>query len=269
MDPNYPKILNRLKSEVELNDISDVMTFIENKFDNVHTKKKYLVAYKMYIDNELNIKILEYAKEEKTFYEKSEFTPQQKKNVITWDQVEETLNNIEQKIDENRQSLFKIKDLLFQWCLLSLYVLLPPRRCKDYMNFYFNKDETNGLVFDKDKVTMVIKDYKTKNTYGLYQKEIKNEKQIKYFKEYINLNGINEGDALWSFTPSRFTKIISTIFTDHLEDSPSNVTVNILRHIYISEKGLLSIEKRKELACEMGHSYNENIEYIKVPSDQQ
>jgi integrase len=194
----------------------------------------------------------------------------QKNNWIEWEQVKEIYNNLKEKALELPK---KIKtenqyNILLQYLILSLYVLIPPRRNSDYQKMkilkglYENDKDTNYY----DGSDFIFNSYKTSKTHGAQILEIPEELN-QVIKLYIKHHPLAIGRKysipfLVHFNGSSFDKIndityiLNKIFNRKIGSS-------MLRHIYISYK-FGDINKDMENTAEMmGHNTQTQKDYIK------
>lgn len=187
------------------------------------------------------------------------------KNWVSQDYILQRLNELEQetrylwsKSDLNNSALQKLQD----YVILSLYTLIPPRRLLDYTSFRvrnINKETDNYMEGNK----FIFNTYKTKNKYGRQVVQIPNKLKniiLKWKKKhnYDTLLFLENGNPMP--TP-RLTLKLNKIFNGR------NISVNMLRHIFITEKVLPDIPALKKLdtiAKDMGHSVDQQLLYKKV-----
>lgn len=156
------------------------------------------------------------------------------------------------------------KDRLQNLVILSLYVLIPPRRSLDYVSMKlrnFNKDNDNFF----DKSSLFFNKYKTSKKYG--EQAVKCPPKLaillrkwreKQDSDYL-LTGKNNGPLSQSQLTLRLNKIFGG----------KRVGTNLLRKMYLSEKykNVPKLEEMRETAREMGHSVDEALSsYVKHPS---
>jgi hypothetical protein len=199
--------------------------------------------------------------------EKQEKSEKQEDNWESWD----TVLKIYHELEEEALPLFKKEKLnsanlktLQHYVVLSCYVLIPPRRIADYINFKIKDispkvdnwfdDKTNELVFNN---------YKTAQHYGVQRVECPESLQAVFKKwfpvasrcsEYLLFNSY--GNHL---TQPQLTKMLNAIFD-------KNISASMLRHIYVSDVTLKNMPKLSELekvAHDMGHSTAEQMMYKK------
>lgn len=192
-------------------------------------------------------------------------TEKQEKNWMSWEQVmgrhkslSKELSPLLKKDNPSPKDLLRLVDLI----LLSVFVLIPPRRSQDYTEMKvrnFNVNEDN--YFDSKRKAFVFNKYKTKKTYGQQIVHL----PTNLLKLINRWSKINPHDHLLfdskggPLSPSRLTIKLNNIFGKNLSSS-------LLRHIYISEKVLADapkIKEREAVAKAMGHSTDQQ-EYYNV-----
>ena len=149
--------------------------------------------------------------------------------------------------------------LLRDYMLLCFYVLNEPRRSLDLAEMKINKISKKGNYIDKNEY--VINVYKTAKFRGQDRITIDTEalKFIKIWKskynptDYLVFNNKKE-----QMTSSQITRALNSIFD-------KKISVNMLRHIYLSAKfkNMPSVKELKKTADNLGHSVSTMLEYIK------
>lgn len=193
----------------------------------------------------------------------------QKKNFIPWKDVLKTHKRLETlakplwKLDKITKKNF---NTLTEYVLLSCYVMIPPRRAKDYSDFKLrniNEDTDNYMVINKEKRKtksfFVFNSYKNSSRLGTQKIPIPNKLKT-IIKKW---SGIQESDYLIStFTGKKITQvkinqIINRIFN-------KNIGPSLLRHIYLTnEYGDVNLSKMKETTEMMGNSEIERtLKYV-------
>lgn len=280
----YMSMLNTMGRKI-LNDTTGVIPHYTWYIDNIHKILDHLKDYhpgkrKTLLSALITMGILddEYLNEVKKqmssdlmvvkkFYESQEKSDSQKENWITQDEIKKIYLKFENEAKYYFQKAKKEplsqaeKNQLQKYIILSLFVLIAPRRVQDYVYFKIrNIDKKvdnykNGSFFHFNK-------YKTSKTYGEQRIQIGN-KLNSIFNRWL---AINDTDYLlydWMknqpMTPSKFILNMNQIFGNR------KISVNILRHSYLTEKlsGIPEIEALKKLQYEMGHNLENQLEYIK------
>lgn len=212
-------------------------------------------------------KMLDVSKECREQDEKQEKSDKEEKNWESWD----TIMKVYHELEEEALPLFKKDKLTSQnlktlqhYIILSCYVLIPPRRIADYINFKIKDIDTKiDNWFDEKTNELVFNNYKTAKNYGTQRVECPETLQTVFkkwfpvaskYSEYMLFNSY--GNHL---TQPQLTKMINAIFG-------KNISASMLRHIYVSDVTLKNVPKMSELekvAHDMGHSTNEQMLYKK------
>ena len=192
-------------------------------------------------------------------------TEKQEKNWMSWEEVmgrhkslSKELSPLLKKDNPSPKDLLRLVDLI----LLSVFVLIPPRRSQDYTELKLRSYDVNeDNYFDPKRKAFVFNKYKTKKTYGQQIVHL----PTNLLKLINRWSKINPHDHLLfdskggPLSPSRLTIKLNNIFG-------KNISSSMLRHIYISEKVLADapkIREREKVAEAMGHSINTQ-EYYNV-----
>ena len=256
----------------------------------LNTKKNYISAIIVGLssmgdyDDELIIyreKLEKLNKEYKDIIEKNEKDDNQKENWVSLFALKQVMNSY--KRDLLDREVFKKKeltktqtDILQMWVVANLYLhdSNPPIRL-DYGNMkminntdFNNLSETeldnNNYLIVKSRTTKSFHfaQEKTKRTYGI--KTIRVGKVLnsvlniwlKFNKtSYLLIDSRNQ-----AMTSNKLSKYITKVF----QPTGKKITINTIRHIYISEKHPVSVnENKKKTADLMGHSVNTQEAYSK------
>jgi len=255
----YMYIINKLNlSKEEINKPLIIKKKINEITSNKGTKKNYLSAILYKYNNELNEQTYKYLKnmistlntEQKNIDDENIMTPAQIEKKIEWPEVIKLLNKLEDETDK---------------AILSVYVLIPPRRVLDYSNMYIMKPYKKSHLTDKNYFVNIKEpyflfyDYKTKKYYK--DKKINIPADLnKILNEYLKLNKLKNNDKLFNFN---ILKKIKKIFKNHLK---KNIDINSIRHSYINElskNNNLTVKERKVAADLMGHNVSTQLLYQK------
>lgn len=178
---------------------------------------------------------------------KQELSDKQKENLITQDEVMKIYNQLKAEATPLMKKSLLTRtqfETLQNFVLLSMYVLIPPRRSQDYADFKIrNFDETSNSTdnymvnFSKNKrkglSTFVFNSYK--NSKRLGRQLVENipktlERIIDMWKTFnksdyllINQNGKQ-------VSQSRIAVMLNDIFGGR------NISSSMLRHIYLTDK---------------------------------
>jgi len=181
---------------------------------------------------------------------------------ISWDEIIDILNKLKNKVywifKEDKPTKEQLLELQ-KYVVLMCYTQIPPRRSQDFILMKVkNYDEKKDNYYKKG--TFYFQNYKTAKFYGLQTEKIPKSLEMLLTK-WIKLN--DKSDYLFSdyynkgLTASGMSKTLNSIFK-------KNVSVNILRHAYITKNAGPEIKKLEELAKNMGHSVNEQKLYVKI-----
>lgn len=200
----------------------------------------------------------------------------QEKNWITWEEVEKHFEELKERVDafkSNKTITEGQYNVLLQYVVLSLYVLLPPRR-NEYMNMMVVKnapEDTTTNYYELDKGRFIFNVYKTMKTEGQKAIDIP-DKLEDVLQTYLKFHPLIKCKITKKFQPVAFlvyydgkpfstvnaiTRILNKTF------SPHKVSSSLLRHIFISKKFGKVNEEQKQIASEMGHSVDMARDYIK------
>ena len=237
---------------------------------NINTHRQYLqsILFRLKkenndnqeLKNNISKHISELSKLEKKQSEDNKMSEQEKDNYVTWNEI----LNVYEIIKTN-------KKYSEEHLLLSLYILHPPRRLNDYYNMKYMKKKTDNLdeeynyclLINKNKKYFTFNNYKTRKELGIQNIEINNELFL-ILKEYIKKNDIKVNERIFKNinTEMNYVKKIQNIFKEHL--NKKNISVNLLRHIYITEKinnKNLTLKERKSIALLMAHNLHQQDAY--------
>lgn len=193
-----------------------------------------------------------------------ELSDKQKDNLISQAEVIKVYNDLKTEASHllKKQMLTRAQfDTLQKFVLLSMYVMIPPRRSQDYASFKIrNFDETADSVdnyivnYNKNKkkgnATFVFNTYK--NSKRLGRQTVDNipkplEKLIDQWKlfnksDYLLIN--NQGNPVGQ---SRIAVLLNEIF------GGKNISSSMLRHIYLSDKFKdVNLKELEDTAHDMG-----------------
>ena len=247
LNNNPEKVIEFLKEKYE--SINGIKTRLSSLF--VITNNKAYHADMMTNIEKYNIETNKQKKNEK-----------QKENWMTAQEIEHIYDNMETSIkplwkkkDLSTKELMKIQDFV----ILSLFTLIPPRRSLDYVEFKINNIDTNKDNYIKSN-SLVFNTYKTSTQKG--QQTIKIPKELKsLLTKYIKLISDKSdylifNNKIQQLSIPNFTLRLNKIFG-------KKVSVNMLRHIYLSEKHADNLKDMKDDFAKMGSSLNQSNTYIK------
>jgi hypothetical protein len=186
----------------------------------------------------------------------------QKANFLPWNEITDIYNRL-RKVAE---PLFKIEpkhasndiiDILLHYVLLSLYVLIPPRRSLDYTvmkvkNFDEGENSKDNYLLDiKGKWVFVFNNYKNASRLGRQSVELSTPLK-KIIKNWLKFN--TQSDYLIpnklgrQVQPNKINSMLNEIFK-------RNIGASLLRHSYITSKyGKIDLNEMHEDAEKMGQS---------------
>ena len=257
------KILDTKKLTTKRNYLTSVLVvlsaFDKEEFNEVLKKYRLLLEE---LTKQLN---KQYQENQKNQKENKNWT-----NLRTLKKVmRNNLKEIEERNLKNKETLTKKENELIKLTLIGLlYTELIPKRL-DYapMSIIKTRNDIKPninylLNLGRNKKYFIIQEYKTSNRYGL--KEILIPKKINTLLN-IYLKFHNEDSFLLDskgkpLTSNGLGKLIPKAF----EKIGKNVTVNLIRHIWVTENcDIEKIKKNKELSKEMCHSLNTQENYFK------
>jgi len=185
----------------------------------------------------------------------------QKENWITWPEVIKMVNKLKLKVnyifDEEaptKKELLNLQEYVISLC----YTMLPPRRSTDWTQMKLaNYERTVDNYYSKG----VFYFNKFKNSKIVGSKSIECPPQLKkILNKWISLIGerdflftTSDGDPL---TSVNMVKILNNVFK-------KKISVNMLRHIYLSSAFGPELKKMEKIASEMSHSLAQQKLYIK------
>ena len=250
-----------------------VMEYLEANVKNLNTRKTHLASlvsccpketqeqeracqlYRLHMLNGID----EYNDEQKT-QTKSET---QRKNWKSWDDIK----SIYERKSAEVAYLWKRDDLtpsehkkLMTFVLASCYVLIPPRRVMDFQFLRWNRDENDNYIQGKK---LVFQRYKTAKTYNdqLVQMPTSLQTILKKWKSKA------PKDSIYVFTDDEGRPLDQPVISKLLNGFFGHgVSVNMLRHSYITDEVLKDVPDLSELeqkAKDMGHSVGMQMLYRK------
>jgi len=289
----YLRNLEKLNDDMPLKNLNFLkdITSIENKLSDYkeNTKRGYLISicsalktasdkkfqktYNAYYNmlNDMN-KTIKLADSE------NKMTDTQKDNWIKWEDVKNKMEELKSKVDMFKSSK-EINEhnynTLLQYVVLSLYYYKQPRRNQDYYKMDIIKKYHPDMPIDINYLSIddkqfIFNIFKTSKSEGIQKEDIPEElmdiiyiymkyhplikgKKVKAnqrlpFLVYYNGNKFDKVNSI--------TRILNKIFGKSIGSS-------MLRHIFLSNKYGDIIEEQKKDAKAMGHSVEQQKEYIK------
>jgi len=164
----------------------------------------------------------------------------------------------------------KLKKKIQETLVLACYILIPPvrndwHRCK-FRAFDTQKD--NFIDFEKN--IFILNRYKTDKIYGQLEIALPSPLQYLLNKHYTANLKSSDSNYLFQpfhskqktnqkFTASNFGKYLVRINRKKFKDK--NVNIQMLRKIYSSSEAFQTVEKTKQVAKAMGHSFQQHFLY--------
>jgi hypothetical protein len=190
--------------------------------------------------------------------QQSEKSMKQKQNWISQEEVikiKEDLGNQASKISKKSEVNRKEYDILLRNLVLSLFTNMPPRRVSDFALMKYSNEGDTKFNYYTDKNMMIFNNYKTSKTYGKQEIDVsKNKALLKDMKMYLKHRKSNAEDFLLvknngiAFNAiNDVTRTLNTIFG-------KNISTNMLRNIYVSDKYGSMKAGMIEDSLAMGHS---------------
>lgn len=291
---NITKILKSVDKEFNsINDVEDNFKLIFDKLMEYpyNIRKTKMSAFIVFLDEGENntkkrVDMLEQLRdvlfEDASKYNKKENSQElsetQKKNYIPWSEVLKTYKRLEIqakplfKLDELKKSQY---NTIVEYVLLSCYVLIPPRRAKDYADFVIedpDADKDNYMYSEKKgKKTFfyfIFNSYKNSSRLGTQKipvpTKLKNiiNKWKKIQKDRSKYLISTYGGK--KITQVKVNQIINRIFNKNLGPS-------MLRHIYLTHQYKdVNLEKLQEDTKNMGNSQiSRTLKYVDKTIDEE
>ena len=245
-----------------------VLASVLSLFANKATYKK---AYTHW-----NTKMLD-ARKEANEQPKNEKTEKQADNWITWEDVQKKAIELSTELSQfvsNKTITTAQYDKLLSYVVLSLYCDIAPRRNADYLYMYVVKKLPKEKDLEKDKnyydlstQKFVFFVYKTAKTYNKQEVDVPESLQ-KTLATFLKFHPLAKGaksnykllvkhDGSPINTVNAITRILNKVFDG------KKIGSSMLRHIYLSSKYGDTIKEMQEDSAEMGHSTNQQKDYIK------
>ena len=289
----YLRNLKKLNNDEVINNFNflkkpeEILLKLEKLKDN--TKRAYLIS----IVSVLNSFGDKYEKLQKQYYKymldiankikekpSEEMSESQKDNWMSWDDVLKRHVELLKSLNKSVGTKKTISDLeynkLLKYVVLSLYVLLPPRRTQDWLKMMitFNSDiddKTNNY-FDVEKKQFIFNVFKTAKKDGQLTIDIPDELMTVlnlYLKYHPLYNPKNKSNIPFLvFCGGKPFDKINTItrFLNKIFDK--KISASMLRHIYLSSKYGNVLKEQEKDAVLMSHTTSTQKDYIKsLPSN--
>ena len=235
---------------------------------------------------DISKEIGKYYKYKKDKLLKNELSEKAQNKYVNWKIIVNVQNSLKLLYEKDTSN----KKLHMYYIIISLYVLMPPRRVKDYVELHvdstqeiiqdqvipygelneFNdinndiESHNNNYYVDKgNKGYFVFHLYKTMTTYSSQYLELNPELHL-ILKDYVNKNNIENRESLLKLKRSNFSRYLQKIFMAYISKP---LTVNDLRHIYIIHmkdgRELRTGYEQLKLSKQMAHSVSTQQDYYK------
>jgi integrase len=291
----YNKMINKINKDMNIknnnyfiNNFDDVIKYIKDKYKN-NGSQITIISSIMYIlnnDDTINKKITnEYIQKYRELLNENRLIIQNnkkdnKKNnkeKENWISLEELQNILYSNFDKIKNILLNktkyiLNEELFNQIqntvILSLYILIEPRRSEYIKLKYKNYDVDKDNYVDINNKKMVLNSYKTDKSYNKFETKL-SRNILNSLENYIKFrihNNLDKSDYLFTtfdnknIDNSQLAKRLNKIIG-------KNISVSMIRKIYLSDtylKNLDDIKKINETSKNMGNSINTILNnYIK------
>ena len=259
-------ILNKIQSKAlttQKNYLSAVLVTL-----NAFNKAEFNDAVKIYGDesDRLNDEYM-------AFIQTHEKDEKQKKNWTTIANLKKAMNRTKRNIDERgilkKEELNKTEmQLLQEYVIAGLFILQPPVRLNFNMLVVNKREDIEEgknylLVESRNKKKFIIADYKTAKTYDTKEMEVNPEinKILNYWLKYNKTGFFLLNTRGGMLSSNGLSKMITQVFAS----TNKHITLNLIRHVYISENiDIETVNKSTQLASDMHHALLTQHTYIKV-----
>jgi hypothetical protein len=289
----YIRNLEKLNDDMplkNLNFLKDISS-IENKLSDYkeNTKRGYLISVCSALNTESDKKLKKtYDAYYKLLSEKNDtiksnegenkMSETQKDNWIKWDDVKDKMQELKDKVDVFKSSK-EINEhnynTLLQYIVLSLYYYKQPRRNQDYYKMDIIKKYSPDMGIDVNYLSIddkqfIFNIFKTSKSEGIQKEDIPDE-LMDIINIYLKYHPLIKGKKvkinqkvpfLVYYNGTKFdkvnsiTRILNKVFGKSIGSS-------MLRHIFLSNKYGDIIEEQKKDAKAMGHSVEQQKDYVK------
>ena len=278
----YNSILTNLAKKIDTTDKLDRDGIIKHsdaitkrlKDDPPKNRKTILSALVVVLDepnspnndvlNHFRRQMLDDSKKSDEIDNKQEMSEKQAENWIEWKDVIAKYEDMKKKVaplwktEHLTKSMFR---LLQQYVILSLFVLIKPRRALDWVDFKLrNIDNKKDNYMQGNK--LYFNSFKTKKYLGLQTVEL----PATLKKILSDWSKIQKSDYL--LTDTRGSHMNSSKFTNELYSifDPKLISVNMLRHSYLTSllKDVPKLQELQETMKDMGQTDLETqMKYVK------
>lgn len=196
-----------------------------------------------------------------------------------WDDITEKRNALRTAVAsfaDAKQITPTQYEVLLKWTVVSLYTLQAPRRNGDYLNAYIVEKNKAELPADRNYLTLkdpqefVFHKYKTDKTYGTHTEPVGDELRS-VLTIYLKHHPLLKNGKL----PKGTAEVKFLVYADGEPVSQMNAITRILnsalgkgtgssklRHAYLTDKYGKVSEEQAEDAKKMGHSTEQQKDYI-------
>jgi hypothetical protein len=274
----YKKNLLKLNGNKEIKNLNFLKN-VEKTIEKIthlkpNTRRTYIISIVSLLKEEPSQKklydkyyklLIEYNNSLKVNNEKSET---QKENWMSSEEIQKIYGDLEKEIEpflQHKKLTAAEFDKVQSFVILSLYVLIPPRRNADYSLMkivprYVDGMDKSSNYLDMEAKQFVFNNYKTAKTYqtqrtdippklfdiiSTYLKFHPSKKELVKKKYCVNLLVTANGEAFNA--PNAITRILNKVFHKKLGCS-------MLRHIYLTDKYADQNNDIKKDATAMGTS---------------
>ena len=229
------------------------------------TRKTILSALFILTGNgEYQKQMLSDCKDANNLYKQQKKTDKQEENWMSNEELKDIYDNYYNSVNTMLQ-----KKIITDTKLVINYILLgcvsgvsglPPRRSLDYTDLKINNYDPDTDNYYSKGIFHFNK-YKTAKTYGLQTLNVK-ELAPEFYKILRKWIKINDNDYLLyssngnKLTSPQMTRMLHNIFG-------KKVSIDMIRHIYLTDKYGKINSDMKKMALEMGHPPEEQSLYIK------
>tara|TARA_R110001632_G_scaffold59568_3_gene144757 strand:+ start:328 stop:1209 length:882 start_codon:yes stop_codon:yes gene_type:complete len=243
-------LMSAYKLTMKRNILSSILVLLSAVATEKDTKE---ALRKIYAD-----KLLELTEEMKVELAKNNKTETQEKNWVSLAELRKITKALIRNSPGSQNTM-----------IAALYSLQPPTRLDFYdMEIVTPKqeriDNKNYLIItNRSKKTFVFNDYKTSRHHGTVMLPVNKELNT-VINKFLKLNPerkyLLQGKNGLPLSRNNLGKMITKIFAS----TGKQVSLNIIRHVYVSEKvDIEKIKEQNEIAASMMHSSDTQLDYAK------
>lgn len=250
---NIPEVI-QMAEQFPLERRKTIYTALTVLFDDIPSVGD---QYRQYVMSTRKLLDAEYCKQEKS--------EKQEKNWVSQDKIKEVYQKMEKEIkplmakheSRTRADLMKIQDFV----ILSLYVLQDPRRNEDYLQMKHNGEINEAIDNYYTSKEIVFNQFKNSNTKGQQRVLLSKKLKILLGKWKMIQNSpylivLSKSGEMKEGILENGKQATARIIHDSLNKSfGKNVTVNILRHSFLSEKYPIYLDETNHTTANMGTSF--------------